>query len=99
MPAVLTGRAARGKAMEWKIFNWRIECFDGCGKKAGLVDFLEVSPQVYDIVHTEVSEAMRGRGLAGQLVDKAAEEIKDRGVHLVKTCSCSYAAQHLEKDG
>jgi predicted GNAT family acetyltransferase len=46
------------------------------------------------VVHTEVPEALGGRGIAGRLVQAAVERAKDLGATLVPWCP--YARQWLE---
>jgi predicted GNAT family acetyltransferase len=47
------------------------------------------------VVHTEVSKALRGRGVAGVLVEAALAEARHRGWQVEATCS--YVARYLER--
>ena len=68
------------------------------GDKLAEVTFPEIEPGVVDINHTFVSNSLRGQGIAGLLMQKAAAQPRqtDRKAKL----SCSYAqkwfAQHPE---
>ena len=53
------------------------------------------SDGVMTIVHTEVPYALRGRGLAGQLVRAALDHARAAGLKVVPRCS--YAAEWLER--
>jgi predicted GNAT family acetyltransferase len=44
-----------------------------------------------DICRTRVDESLRGRGMAGQLVERAAREL--RRTHRKAVLSCEYAAE------
>ncbi len=50
---------------------------------------------VMTIVHTEVPFALRGRGLAGRLVQAAFDYARDAGVKVVPRCA--YAAEWFER--
>ncbi|MDR0839425.1 MAG: N-acetyltransferase [Oscillospiraceae bacterium] len=65
------------------------------GKMLAEVTFPELSPGVVDIDHTFVDDALRGRGMAGQLMERVAEELRRRGVKARLTCS--YAQGWFEK--
>ncbi len=69
------------------------------GQVLGRLDFLQTAPGVYDIVHTEVDASLQGQGIAGQLVQKALEEIERRGAEVQADVSCSYAARWLARHG
>jgi len=59
-----------------------------------LLDY-RLSGGVMSIVHTEVPYALRGRGLAGQLVRAAFEHARQAGLKVVPRCS--YAAEWIER--
>ncbi len=59
-----------------------------------LLEYRE-SDGVMTIVHTEVPHALRGRGLAGQLVRAALDHARAAGLKVVPRCS--YAAEWLER--
>jgi len=54
-----------------------------------------VKDGVADIEHTFVDDSLRGQGIAGQLIEKAAQQIRQSGLKAKATCS--YAAKWLEK--
>ena len=55
----------------------------------------EVADGVADINHTFVDDSLRGQGIAGQLIQAAADVLRKQGLK-IKT-SCSYAAGWFEK--
>lgn len=56
------------------------------------------SVTAYDLVHTFVSPALRGRGIAGQLVNFAIEHARQNGHKIIPTCSyvATYMKRHTE---
>ncbi len=61
------------------------------------ITFPEVRPGIYCIDHTFVDDALRGQGIAGQLVRLAVEQIQAKGGTVMATCS--YAQHWLETHG
>lgn len=59
------------------------------------VTFPEVAPGVVEINHTFVDPSLRGQGIAGQLLERAADAIEESGRSARPTCS--YAAAWFEK--
>jgi len=59
-----------------------------------LLDY-RLSDGVMSITHTEVPHALRGRGLAGQLVRTAFEHAREAGLKVAPRCS--YAAEWSER--
>ena len=74
----------------------RIVCLDDDNTEVGKVCFSQIETGVYDINHTFVADSMQGKGIAGQLVSLAIEEIRKRGGKVV--ASCSYAKKYMEKN-
>lgn len=74
----------------------RVICLDENEKEVGEVCFIETDKGVYDINHTFVDSSMQGKGIAGQLVALAIEEIRAKGGKI--TASCSYAKRYMEKN-
>lgn len=60
------------------------------------LEFEEIEQGVYNIFHTYVSENLRGKGIAKELVKRAVNEIEKKNAKIVATCS--YAKKLLEKD-
>lgn len=56
------------------------------------------SEVAYDLVHTFVSPALRGKGIAAQLVRFAIDHARQRGHKIVPTCSyvATYMTRHAE---
>ena len=75
----------------------RIYGTDKNGKVLAEVTFPETEPGIYVINHTIVDSSLQGQGIAGQLVQAAADDIKSKGGEIRATCS--YAIKWLEKHG
>lgn len=56
----------------------------------------ESNGAVYNVTHTEVPKAMRGRGIGGQLVRAVCEHARSNGIKLIPTCS--YVAHYFTKN-
>lgn len=59
------------------------------------VTFPQVEPGIVEIDHTFVDESLRGRGIAGELMARAASVIAASGFAARPTCS--YAVAWFEK--
>lgn len=68
---------------------------DEKGEKAAEVTFPNLDTNTVDINHTFVSPSLRGTGMAGKLMQTAAEEISRQGKKAVLTCS--YARGWFER--
>jgi uncharacterized protein len=55
------------------------------GEVVGEIDY-RLSHDAVVLVHTEVSRALGGRGLGGQLVAGALEDIRAQGLRVVAVC-------------
>lgn len=64
------------------------------GELVGWVEYLPAGPSTI-IAHTEVLEGHEGRGLGGELVRRAVEEISGQGKTVIPTCP--FAAAHIGK--
>lgn len=64
------------------------------GKLIAEITFPEERPGVANIDHTFVDGSLRGQGVAGQLVQGAVDQIRNRGMKAVATCS--YAVKWFE---
>ncbi|MBU9735962.1 GNAT family N-acetyltransferase [Diplocloster agilis] len=73
----------------------RIYQKDESGKLLAEITFPEVMDHIVNINHTFVDESLGGRGIAGQLVHAAAEQI--RASNLKCVCTCSYASRWFGK--
>ena len=71
------------------------------GKTVAEVTFPEVAPGVVDINHTFVDTSLRGQGMAGPLLEHAAEAIARNGWKARPTCSYAVAwfDKHPERQG
>lgn len=82
--------------MNFTVEKTRVYYNDEKGKTLAEVTFPETEKGVYTIDHTFVDESLRGQGVAGKLVEKAVETIKNNGGEVKATCS--YAVKWLEKN-
>ena len=73
----------------------RILLADETGRTVAEVDFPSVGANVVDINHTFVDDSLRGRGMAGKLMEAAAAEL--RRTRRKARLSCSYAAGWFPK--
>ena len=60
------------------------------------INFRKISDTEYDIYYVYVSDNLRGKGIAGILVNRAIEYIENKGCSYI--ASCSYAKNWLEKN-
>ncbi len=80
--------------MEWKYKEDRIT-YEDQGKVLAEVFFPEEGENRVNICHTFVDESLRGQGIAGQLLERAAKQLRSQGKQAVPTCS--YAVLWFEK--
>ncbi|MBU3806051.1 MAG: N-acetyltransferase [Candidatus Fournierella pullistercoris] len=80
--------------MEFHSLPGRIVYGDGTTELA-CVDFPQVEQGIVDINHTFVDESLRGQGMAGQLMQRCADQLRKDGLR-AKT-GCSYAEKWFEK--
>ncbi len=59
------------------------------------VIFPEVDQNTVNINHTFVDDSLRGQGVAGQLMEAVAEQLRSQGKKAILTCS--YAVKWFEK--
>ena len=81
--------------MDFKIQNNEIYYIDEKGEKAAEVTCPNIDADTVEINHTFVSPSLRGTGVAGKLMQAAAEEISRHGKKAVLTCS--YAINWFER--
>lgn len=80
--------------MDFSYFSDKITINDQT-KTLAEVDFPELEPGLVDINHTFVDDSLRGRGVAGKLMEAAADHLRSEGKKAV--LSCSYAVKWFEK--
>lgn len=73
----------------------RIVLFGENNKTLAEVTFTNIDENTVDINHTYVDDSLRGQGIAGKLMEHAAEELKAQNKKAVLTCS--YAVKWFEK--
>ena len=66
------------------------------GKMIAYCTFPKISEGLAMIDHTVVDPSLRGQGIAGKLMDKAYESIKEQGLRVRPTCS--YAVAWFDKN-
>ncbi|MBS7007474.1 GNAT family N-acetyltransferase [Anaerostipes sp.] len=81
--------------MEFQYEEHRIFAEDEKGKMTAEITFPEVSVDTAVIDHTFVDNSLRGQGVAGKLVEAAAEQLAERGMKVIPTCS--YAVSWFQK--
>jgi predicted GNAT family acetyltransferase len=64
------------------------------GELVGILEYV-VKPGRIKLVHTEVPEALEGRGIAGQLAHFALDDARRRGLRVIPTCP--YVRAYLER--
>lgn len=81
--------------MDFKLKKNSIYLENEDGKLLAEIEFEELENNRFNIYHTFVDSSLRGQGIASKLVEKAVQEIKNRGGKVEATCS--YAKAWLEK--
>ena len=81
--------------MEYITEKNRIYSKDSDGSIIAEVTFPEVECGIYNINHTFVDTSLRGKGVAGKLVELAIKQIKAQGGKI--TAPCSYAQSWIAK--
>ena len=81
--------------MEFQSEDHRIFAKDQEGHVIAEVTFPEVSEGTAVIDHTFVDDSLRGQGVAGELLETAAEQLEERGMKVIPTCA--YAVLWFEK--
>ena len=80
--------------MDFSYFSDKITINDQT-KTLAEVHFPELEPGLVDINHTFVDDSLRGQGVAGKLMEAAADHLRSEGKKAV--LSCSYAVKWFEK--
>jgi len=60
------------------------------------LDYVRVDERTLDLRHTFVPEALRGRGIAGEIVRFALSYAREAGLRVIPTCS--YVAATIRRD-
>lgn len=81
--------------MEFQHEEHRIFAEDEKGKTIAEITFPEVSKDTALIDHTFVDNSLRGQGVAGKLVEAAAQQLNERGMRVIP--ACSYAVRWFQK--
>lgn len=80
--------------MDFTYYSNQIALYDQ-EKVIAEVTFPEIDSETVDINHTFVDDSLRGQGVAGKLMEAAAEKLRSQGKKAV--LSCSYAVKWFEK--
>lgn len=80
--------------MDFKITDHRIFAENESGKLIAEILFPEDGPNTVCFTHTFVDDSLRGQGVAGQLIETAAQTLTAQGKKAHATCS--YAVRWLE---
>ncbi len=81
--------------MDWKFENGRIYSIDENNKLMAETTYSFLGNGEVDIDHTFVNPALRGKGVAGTMMEVVAKYLLDNGLKAV--ASCSYANAWLKK--
>lgn len=68
------------------------------GEKLGRLFYHWAGTDRIIIEHTEVSEALKGKGAGKQLVMKAVEMARDKNIKIVPLCPFANKIMHLKDD-
>ncbi|MDP3447026.1 MAG: GNAT family N-acetyltransferase [Eubacteriales bacterium] len=81
--------------MEFQITEGRVFSLNEQQEVLSEATYSLVRDGIVDINHTYVNPALRGQGIAGELMEALASELRKQG--LKATASCSYANVWLER--
>ena len=82
--------------MDFQIEDGRIFNVNEVNELMAEATYVPLRDGVVDIDHTFVSPTLRGQGIAGQIMEALAGELRSKV--LKATASCSYAEVWLEKN-
>jgi predicted GNAT family acetyltransferase len=82
--------------MEFQFSDGRVFALDDQQDIIAEATYVPVRGDIVDICHTYVSPALRGQGIAGQLMEALAVELRNSGLKAV--ASCSYADLWLHRN-
>jgi len=72
--------------MPFEIYENRVEYVED-GAVLGVVDFPALDGETVDICHTHVDPSLRGRGIAGRMMEKVVECLRQSGRKAYPTCA------------
>lgn len=81
------------KEMNFEHQEDQILVSDADGRVIAMANFPEVKPGVVNIIHTQVDESLRGRGIAGRLMEALVDQLREEGRKAI--LSCSYAIKWM----
>lgn len=95
---IIMGEVIRHEARVFRTDGQRTWLEDEDGRRIALLDHPEVRPGVVRLTHTEVDPALSGQGIAGQITQRVAEQLRKDGRRAELTCSYAvrWFAEHPE---
>lgn len=85
------------QSMQFKIEENEVYLKNEDDKKVACVSFEKVTSGVYNIYHTYVDESMRGKGIAGSMLEFTVKHLKNIGAKEIDA-TCTFAKHWLEKN-
>lgn len=81
--------------MEFTHNKNQIALYTEDGKLLAEITFPNINDKTVDINHTFVDQSLRGQGIAGKLMEELIQELENRNLTAIPTCS--YAVKWFEK--
>ena len=82
--------------MKWSYEDERIYSINKENELMAEVTFVSIGDNEVDINHTYVNPALRGQGIAGEMLKLLGEHLRRKGIKA--TASCQYANTWLKKN-
>ena len=84
--------------MNWIYERGRIYSVDEQNELLAEATYMSVGNGTVDVNYTYVSPALRGQGIAGQLIKAVVEHLRKEGLKAVASCSYADAWLHRHRD-
>ncbi len=65
-------------------------------QSVAFIEFDKMEPNILDLVHTEVPEALSGKGVGSKLVEGALQYSKDNELKIIP--SCPFIKSYIDKN-
>ena len=82
--------------MDYKYEKYRIYACDEKGVLVAKAEFTDVGEGLIEINHVYASPALRGQGIAGQMMETVVQYMRKNSLKAL--ASCSYASSWLQKN-